>query len=312
MSHFDNKYYNPRSRSCYGSVNRVKQSLPKSSRKNIKSYLESQDVYTKHKFTRQKFVRRKVMAPYKNYLWQADLIDMKKFSRSNKGYKWILCVIDVLSKFAYAKCLYNKTGTEVARAFKEILSIQNKPKQLQVDEGREFFNATVKNLLKEYDIVLFHTYSKFKACVVERFNSTLLSRIYKHFTHTGEKKYYDIIDNLLFSYNNCIHRSIQMKPASVNKYNQMDAWMTLYKDLHGKTWNCKPKFKINDTVRILKRKEIFEKGYTTRFSDDIYLIDSIVPGYPIMYRIKDFLNNVHSGMYYAEELSKVNDTENRF
>lgn len=88
----------------------------------------------------------------------------------------------------------------------------------------------------------------------------------------------------------------------------MDAWMQSYKDLWSKKWDKIPKFKKNDVVRVKIEKGAFSKGYTPRFSDELFLIDEIIPGCPITYYVKDFNNSRLGGMYYAEELSKVNSS----
>ena len=308
MSHLklNAEYYNFKSPSSLSGIAKLKAAFPKIPRKDLKLFLEAQDVYTKHKFTKTKFQRRKVMSIRKNYLWQADLVDVQKFSRFNKGVKFLLTVIDVLTRYAYVVCLKNKTASEVTTAFSTIISDKNKPKYLESDLGKEFVNKQFKDFLNTNNITHYHNYSNFGACLVERFNQTLQSKISKYFTYTGSKNYITILPQLVDSYNNSKHSATKFTPSSITKYNEMDAWMNSYEDLFNTKWKTKPDYKLNDIVRVKKPKSTFEKGYTSRFSDELFLIQEIVHGHPIMYRIKDFHNVPLNGLFYSQELSKVN------
>jgi len=103
------------------------------------------------------------------YLWQADVIEMRSYTRFNKGYHYILTVINVLSKYAWAIPLKTKSGNEMAIA-KIIRNDERCPKNLQTDMGKEFYNANVQKLFKKHDINHYSTYSVMKASVVKRFN----------------------------------------------------------------------------------------------------------------------------------------------
>ena len=104
-------YYDLRSPGSFDGINRLQTQLKGANSKLIKDFLHSQKVNNLHKFARKNFLRRKITAPFKNYMWQADLIQMDKYSRQNKGYKYVLTVIDVCSRFAFAKCLKTRPVT---------------------------------------------------------------------------------------------------------------------------------------------------------------------------------------------------------
>lgn len=107
----------------------------------------------------------------------ADLIDVQALSRTNKGYKYLLTVVDSLSKFLWVVPFKNKTGTELVRAFESILARGRKPIQLQTDKGKEFYNKTVDTFLKGKKIHLFSTEGDDKASMAERVNRTIKKRI---------------------------------------------------------------------------------------------------------------------------------------
>ena len=117
-----------------------------------------------------------------NEIWSADLIDMKKFSKYNKGYNYLLNVIDIFSKYAWSIPLKTKTGLEVTKAFKTILTNKNLPRKLWVDQGSEFYNQTFDKLLKNKFIKIYHNFNEGKAVIVERFNRTLKNIMFKYFT----------------------------------------------------------------------------------------------------------------------------------
>lgn len=88
-----------------------------------------------HRPSRKNYTRRHVNIYGKNDLWQADLVEMIPYTKQNKGYKYILCVIDCFTKFAWALPLKTKTAAEVSNSLSKILTNRS-PKLLQVDNGR--------------------------------------------------------------------------------------------------------------------------------------------------------------------------------
>ena len=93
---------------------------------------------------RRRFRRRKVCANGGiDAIWTADLLDIHQYARQNKGYKFILVVLDIFTRYAWARPLKNKTGVSVASALEDILYNGRKPTKLWTDEGTEFYNANV-------------------------------------------------------------------------------------------------------------------------------------------------------------------------
>ena len=170
-----------------------------------------------HKPARRNYPRRKVDIRGLDETWQADLVVMESYWRINKGYKYLLTVIDNYSKFAWAVPLKRKTAAAVATAFKSILAKGRKPKNLHVDQGTEFYNKECQDLLKKYKIKLYSTFSGLKATIIERFNRTLKTKMWKMFSLRGNFKWHDILQDLISEYNNSKHRTIKMKPKDVYK-----------------------------------------------------------------------------------------------
>lgn len=247
-------------------------------------------------FKRRRFIQRGILDT-----WQIDLVEMIPYAKFNKGYKYMLTVIDVFSKYAHALPVKSKSGVDVTNVFKRIIELnKNKyPKNLHTDQGKEFYNFNFKNLMTELNINHYHTHSNMKASIVERFNRTLKNKMWKKFSLQGNYKWINILDELIKDYNNSYHRSIRMAPKSVNKRNEKILLNTVYNNL--KTFK-KGKYKINDFVRISKYKNVFEKGYTPNWSSEVFKVNKIFITNPITYQLEDLNGNIIKGGFYEEEL----------
>lgn len=257
-----------------------------------------------HKNARVNFSRRHVIMKGIDDLWQADLIDMQSVSKENKKIKFILIVIDTFSKYAWAFPLKCMTKDVVSNTFKMLLNKGRVPKNLQTDNGTEFYNNMFQKLMKSYNINHYSTFSTKKASIVERLIRTLKSKLYKEFSLKGNYKWIDnTLDNVVYTYNHTQHRTIDEIPANVNKKNTNRILMR-YASLV-KNVNIKSKFKVDDYVRISKYKGTFEKGYTPNWSTEIFKIKKIQNTTPITYLIEDTRGRPILGAFYAQELQKT-------
>ena len=125
-----------------------------------------------HRPIKRKFKRRKVYVFNLHDIWSADLQDLSSLSKYNKGYKFLLNVIDLFSRYAYSVPLKTKSANEVTEAFEKLFDVKH-PNKLWTDRGKEFVNNRIKQVLEKRNIELYHVYNEGKACVVERFNRTL-------------------------------------------------------------------------------------------------------------------------------------------
>ena len=277
--------------------------------KNSKNWLQSQDVYTLHKSVRRRFPRRKTIVPGAKFQFQADLIDFSALKNYNKNYKYILVVVDVFTKMAYAACLKSKTGDAMIKAFQSVLEKTGHFTKLQTDRGSEFLNRSFKTWLKKQNIELFHSHNyDTKAAIVERFIRTLKDKLWRYFTYTNSRNYVDVLPELLHSYNHTYHTSIKRTPASVNAENQEEVWLTLYGDVNMR----KPKLKIGDKVRISKNRRAFAKSHLPGWTEELFIVHQAYSGDPPFYKIKDLNNEILDGTFYAEELQKIYKTDGIF
>ena len=256
-----------------------------------------------------KFERKKVIVNHINEIHSCDLVDMTKYSRMNKGYKYIFTNIDIFSKYAYAFPIKSKTIKEIKPCFRKIFK-KRKPKFIWSDQESSFFSKEMLQFFKDNNVKIYHTYTNFKAVFIERFNRSLREFMMKEFAKNNNTIWYNILPNLIKTYDNRFHRSIKMKLIEVNesikKYIEM-----IY--TYDKT-NEIPKFKINDLVRIsLKRRELFDKPFgNIKWSEELFKIHSIHKSNVITYKIKDLNDEIIKGIFYERELSKTKSTSNEY
>ena len=170
-----------------------------------------------HKPKRKNYPRRKIIVNHIDEIFAADLVEMQKFAKLNKGYRYLLTCIDIFSKYSWVIPLKDKKGINVKNALEKIF-IQRSPKFLWTDRGKEFYNKQVQDLFNENNIKLYSTNnSEIRSSVVERFNRTFKNMMYKRFTENNNAIFYNIIDNLANEYNNKYHSTIKMIPVEGSK-----------------------------------------------------------------------------------------------
>lgn len=260
-----------------------------------------------HKPVRKRFKKRRVFAAKPNDIWAADLVDMQYYAKVNKGYRYILMIIDVFSKYGWAIPLKRKTGSEMVEAFTQLWNNgENPPKYLWTDKGKEFDNAQMKALLKSRNVHMYWTENEEKSCIVERWNRTIKRTMWKYFTKHRTGVYIDILPQLIEKYNNTYHRSITCTPSDARKpSNYQHVFHALYGRDKSTELRKPPKFHIDDQVRITKKKKHFEKGYTTNWTEEVFIVTEVQPTYPYTYKLKDTKGEKVIGTFYEPELQKT-------
>ena len=198
-----------------------------------------------HKTIIRKFKKRTVLSGSKDNIWGADLADMRLISKFNKGIRFLLCVIDIFSKYAWVVPLKDEKGASIVDAFQKILKESDrKPNKIWVDKGSEFYNNSFKKWLKDNDIEMYSIHNEGKSVVAERFIRTLKTKIYKYMTSISKNVYIDKLDDMVNEYNNTYRRTIKMKPVEVKD--------NTYIDFKNEVNDKDPKFKVGYHVRTSK------------------------------------------------------------
>lgn len=256
-----------------------------------------------HKPARKNFKRRRTIIKGLDDLWQADLAQLDYYSNSNNKFKYILVVIDCFSKFVWARPLKSKHGEEVVKQFESILKEKRHPKNLQTDQGKEFFNSKFKHLMDKYKINHYSTYSYKKAAIVERVIRTLKEKLFKYFSLNGSYRWVDILSTIVDNYNKTKHSKIKIEPINVDKKNEKTILKKSYSFV--KIFPQSRKLSIGDVVRISKAKHVFEKGYTPNWSTELFKIIKIQVTNPLTYLLEDLEGAPIKGGFYSEELQKT-------
>ena len=171
-----------------------------------------------HKTITKNFRKKRVISYGIDKIWAADLVEIQKFSKWNKGIKYLLMVIDVFSKYGWIKPLKDKKTESMSSAFDEVFKkSKRKPEMLWTDKGTEFISKHFKEFLKKNKIKLYHTENEEKSSIVERWNKTMKNRMRKMFSANNNTVYWDKLDKLVNDYNNAKHSSIEMTPIEASK-----------------------------------------------------------------------------------------------
>lgn len=297
---YSHQYYNPKYVGSYAGLNSF--SLPNVSKNKIKHYLSTQDTYTLHKPAIRRFKRRKVICIGKFVTLEADLVDIKKLSRHNGGVKYLLTAICCFSKFGFARPLKNKRTSTTIEALRDILRHTKNTKFVCTDNGGEFYSKKMKEFLDTKNITLYSSFNKeIKSSIVERWNRTIQSRLYKYMYANKTKKYTHILQDIVDSYNSTVHSAIGLAPRYVNNKNSERIWHKLYPYEERK----RPKFYIGDLVRVQKKRAIFSKGYTPNWTEDVYTVSGIENTTPHTYTLLNANGNKIRKRYYEREMTRT-------
>ena len=219
-----NIYYDPVAgyRSAEKLYQRAKEKGLSVSRRMVREWSKTQDTYTRYKSIVRKHKFRKIIVKDLAEQIGLDLVDMGKYKNKNKGYYWILMAVKILSRYAFTIPVYRKDRKNMTKAVELLLDnfktrFGKSPDVAQFDEGKEFYNVGVRDLLKSHNVDYFSTKPDKKAAIVERFNRTLKTMMWKYFYSKGTYNWVDVLDELTENYNNTKHSSILMKPKDVNK-----------------------------------------------------------------------------------------------
>jgi hypothetical protein len=236
----------------------------KYTKKQVEEFVKSQKSYQLFQ-PQSKPVLLRITAPDVGYV-QGDLLDFSKYKGSNNGYSWILAVIDIASRYAWAIPLKNKTAEAVLEGLKQIPA----PTNWTSDNGSEFTNSKIKSWFADNNINVYYAAKgdHNKLGIIDRFSRTIRQKITKYMAANDTLNWSDAIGALISGYNNSVHRTIGQKPSAIysgkksvpQKSNNSTAFKKLSTIVAG------------DTVRVLANKGVFSKGTVPIWSDDTYTV----------------------------------------
>jgi hypothetical protein len=299
-------YTSPSLPSSYSGVQKLwtaaRKQFPQITHQQVRDFLKTQHSYTLHRRVVRKFPRLRTIPSGLNTDWQADTLDLQRLSRNNRGYKYVLVVVDVLSRFVYLEPTKSKKSEEMVDAFTRIFKrAKSVCWRLYSDAGTEMKSAKLNELYKKWSIrkVQAKTNPTLHGTMVERMNRTIRDRLRRYFTEKATLNWIDVIQDIAKSINNSVHSVTNMRPSDVNPANADLLWDRQYRQ-SGQT--AKIKFKVGDTVRIERQRLTFNK-HNTNFTDEIFYIHKVLKWKtPVVYQITDVSGEVIEGYFYASEL----------
>ena len=160
-----------------------------------------------HKPVRKHYKKRQVRVEALNDTFACDLVDMSMFQVMSDDMKWMLTMIDIYSRYAWATPMKSKSADDVLQAFMQVINESKRmPKKIWVDEGSEFYNAKMTKYLNDHGIIRYSTQGDGKSVVIERFNRTLKTSMWQLFTEKQTNRWIDMLPSLVEMYNHREHR----------------------------------------------------------------------------------------------------------
>jgi transposase InsO family protein len=256
-------------------------------------------------------ITKSIVVNNPNIHWQTDLVDFQKYNDKNDDYRYVMTVVDLFSKYAYAKPLRDKEGKTVAKAMKEILEANKNPKVIQADNGSEFISEEFKELCDRKGIKIIHSkpYTPSTQGAIERFNKTLKEKLHWYKLQYATTKWIDILDKMITNYNNSYHNTTNFTPTYLNG-NPSDHNLQLARDRIRKIAKDRiasepQKFKVGDKVRISQRvlgNKDRIGGLRLNWTKETYTVMRVISGN--VYALPRYILN-NGGSYSPYDIQKI-------
>ena len=248
--------------------------------KNIKIFIN--EIYSKP--PKRNYITNKTDVFHIDDMWSLDILDLKHYGpKNNRGYRYVLVIIDNFSKFGWTVPIKNKSAQTIKDSFENIIvGSKRSPNKLEGDRDSGFYNNIFQDFLNKNNIKLYSRNTSVGALFAERFNRFIRDLLKRIVFEQSDAKWIDILPTITKPYNNRIHSSTKLPPvqASLKKNEGY-----VYINLLDKRKKVKPKFQINDLVRTADLKTTFSKGDTTNWSYKLYKITEIfndtIPSYEL-------------------------------
>ena len=328
----DSIYNDPNSVAGFASLKKLydagKKLYPSLKLSDVDTYLRSQNSHTEYARRRYKFLKRPVFISKPNHSMTADLADFTNLSDYNKGYKYVLFILDYFSRKLSVYTIKDKKSDTIASCFNDHLTKNPFYKYLHVDEGKEFYARSNLKIMKKYGVKMYSVKNRIhKAATAERCILTIKHRLFKILDYHNSKNYISHINDIVKTYNRTPHSGLLgLTPNLVHKLENGELLEDLAHVLYlNKFKNYSPRHIYNtkiagptpfdrgthldkgDFVRLqnTSSEDKFNKSYLPGYTREIFTIDKIYRGPPPHFRIKDLNGENVDGTFYYQELKRV-------
>ena len=248
-----------------------------------RNFLERQETYQRFKPVNYNTVRNyRIISFAPEWYWQADLADIAQWSRLNDGFKYILTVVDIFSKKAWATALKSKDAQTVADAMGKIFKLERvQGLKMKTDPGTEFKNSTLRGIEDDYNVV--HTFSKpgiktrraNEMGSIEAFNKTVKSALNQMMDSHDTNRWVDFLPQVIETYNNAKHSTTNQEPDRLHE--NLMAMEQERKRISEFQSIVNPGLRKGDQVRLLIKRGMFDKGTTAKWSKELFTISNLNP-----------------------------------
>jgi hypothetical protein len=284
-------------------------------RHRIRKWLQDQESFSLTRGVRRQIKRNRVVVEGIDSQWDGDLMDMSSTTKDNNGIRYILVLIDVFSRYLWCRPLKTKRGIELVTALQSVLKEGRQPEVLRTDRGSEFTNRNVQNYLRRENVYYYTAFNETKANFAERVIKTLKHKIFRYILKNRNYRYVDVLQDLVTSYNNTIHRSLGATPQSITKLKEGESRLQQYilrrpKD-EKRSRHRKYEYKIGEVVRVSHLRGVFDREYSQKWTGELFRVTKRYrrQGIPV-YKIKDWNGDDVEGTFYKAELQPVHVDEN--
>ena len=263
------------------------------------------------------YKRQHVVVSDIDHIWMADLADFKDYTAENGQYRYLLTVIDVFSRWGMGEPVHNKSGQSVAQALENVFNRERRmPIKLCTDQGREFVNPQVQQLLRDNAISLYHTKDQqMKATLVERFNKTIKDSLTRLMMYSESVVWTDKIQDIMTGYNHSVHHKLKMSPMDVmnaTDYQKHLLCETMMPHACDKADDFlrnvqdDQKFNVGYWVVLQREKQTFEHGFTPRWTREMFQISKkcFKHGH-VMFHLQDSQGEQVEGSWLSDQLQEI-------
>ena len=295
-------------------------------RKDVDDFLKIQPGYTYHGTVPRSFVRRPIKVSRPGSILGTDICDMtSSIASHNKGYRYILVLIDCFSRKVNLTPLKNKTCANFAIALEKYL--ENSPHQYShvfSDEGGEFLGSKAKKVYEKFHITRYSVHSrKFKCSIAERFIRTLKQYLYRYFTQNNTFNYINVLHKFEIKYNSTPHMGLGLQTpdrihnlTDLNEIKEQEIiqlrqkfknYGSISRNELKKSSSSSQVFEVGTHVRLLltDAERVFGKSYEKIFTDEIFMIRKVDRELPVSYWVSDLKNRPIKGVVYHRKMKQV-------
>lgn len=238
------------------------------------------------------------------------MADFQKLARFNKGFRYLLVAVEVLSRRAFAAPVKSKTTPAMKEAFRQVFAeMPTLPWKIFTDRGTEFDAREMKRFYADRDIAKMSALNvETKAAMAERMIKTIKHRLYKYFTQNKTLNWVEAVPLIVKAINHSVNRATGMRPVDFNFDNADEQWRRLYP--HAFMHGPKSKLQVGSVVRVAKERQAFRKGYLPNFSNLTYRVRKVKPGLPHTYLLDAPTGQRMKKKWYRHEVTPASQPAN--